>query len=325
MSKADVLANYEKRLSCTGALRTQYLKYARAFIDYGNGTLDRDIVTGYIEKLRSAKFSEGTVNFHFRLIRTIFARNHIDWPFNRGEAPPVSKAKLVKPSYSPDLIIKLITSTIKTGTPEEKAFLALSTTYGLRRTEMVHLGVPDVLIKERLLHIATAKHGEERHHLIPEEIVPYLEAWDFSTPLSESYMTSLIYRIEYRAGERHFNRVGWHSIRRALNTALRKRIDEEKTSRFMRWKKSENGSASMSDTYIAGLTVGVGGEITHEASHAAESDGEIFEVHPFIKYWQQEAICQTKPKAETKSKKATPKSSTRVSCAAAKKPSSRKG
>jgi len=313
MSKADILSNYEKRLSCKGILRSQYLKYAAAFLDYSNGALDRDSVMGYVEKLRRSNFSEGTVNFHFRLVRTLFGRNHVDWPFNRGEAPMVSKAKLVKPAYSPDLIIKFIKSTIKNGTAEEKAFLALSTTFGLRRTELVHLGQGDVMVKERLLHIATAKHGEERHHLIPEEIVPYLEAWDFSTKLSESFMSSLVYRIEFRAGENHFNRVGWHSTRRALNTCLRKVLDRDKVVRFMRWTASE--ATSMSDTYIADMTVGLNGAVTHEAANAARSDREIFDVHPFLKYWKQEEICRIKNKA-------TPKTSTNALSAGARKPSS---
>lgn len=285
----EALDKYSRRLSSTGAMRAQYIRYAKEFLLYADGLLDREAVLGYVQRMQEQKLSEGTINFKFRLVRTLFSRSGIEWPFNRGEAPRVTKAKLLKPTYSPELVLKLIHSTKTKGEPEEKAFLALSTTYGLRRTEMVHMGEDDVLTSDHIIHIATAKHGEERDHLIPEEIVPYLNGWDFSRKLSDSFMMAVLYRIEYRAGVNHTFRAGWHSVRRILNTMLRRQVEEHKIElpdvmRFMRWTQEEQ-KYIMSDTYMADTLIGVDGKITHVASGAVLSDKNIFAVHPFVKFW----------------------------------------
>jgi integrase len=281
----EILENYTRRLSCTGALRAQYIRYAVEFLDYAGGEITREKVLSYVEKQRRKGQSDGTVNFKFRQIRTIFSRNNMEWPFNRGEAPQIRENKVNAPALDPEVIIEMIEAVKKKGQVDERFFLALSSTYGVRRTELRNLIPGDILLKDRVLHIATAKHGRDRNHMIPEQIVPYLEAYEFSeTTVSDFYLLGVWYRLENMVGMEHTNRVGFHAVRRTIDTMLLRSLPDATVSSFMRWK--QRTSSSMSFRYSAQTFVGKGGPTTKVTGESLETDKLVFEVHPFIKYWE---------------------------------------
>jgi len=170
------------------------------------------------------------------------------------------------------------------GEADEAAFVALSTTYGLRRIEMVNLEQRDIRIRDGTIHIATAKHGRERTHLIPPEIIPCLERYDFNQQISEFGLFVMWHRIEYKIGLNHTNQVGWHSIRRTLNTLLLRRLPEATVMSFLRWK--QRTSSHMPFRYSAIRFVGEEGVTTEVVGEALDVDNEVFQVHPFIEYWR---------------------------------------
>lgn len=87
MDKAKLLDRYEKGLSSKGKNRTLFLRYAREFLDYGDGKMDKVTVQGFLKHLKEKNYSAGTIKFAFQVVRTLFRRNEEYWPFNRGEGP----------------------------------------------------------------------------------------------------------------------------------------------------------------------------------------------------------------------------------------------
>ena len=283
MSNEELLESYSKRLGSTGKTRRLYLRFASNFLEYAGGEFDREKIDKYLASLRRHKYSDGSVNLIFRTIRTLFSRNNMEWPYNRGESPLIREDKIQAPALDPDIIGEMIQAVKSKGDPDEKAFLAISTTYATRRIEMIGLVMDDVRIKDKTIHITTAKHGRERTHMLPEEILPYLEGFDFDVGTSDSEIFALWYRLEYRIGLDHTNQVGWHSVRRTLNTLLLDNLPESTVMSFMRWK--QRTSSHMPYRYSAQRFVGREGMSTKVVGEAKDVDSKVFAVHPFLKYW----------------------------------------
>lgn len=285
MTNEELLENYSKGLGSKGKTRNLYMRYAQDFLGYAAGTLDRETIERYLEHLKKThKYSEGSVNLVFRIVRTLFARSSIEWPFRRGEAPQISEDDIEAPALDPDVIGEMILAVKADGEANERAFLAISTTYFTRRIEMVGLTQSDVNLKGKTIHIATVKHGRERTHLIPEEIVPYLKGYNFDIGISEFGLFTLWYRLEHKIGLQHINQVGFHSIRRTGNTILLDHLPENVVMSFLRWK--QRTSSHMPYRYSAQRYVGKEGITTKVFGAAKDVDTKVFEVHPFIKYWE---------------------------------------
>lgn len=288
MHSKEILERYMNSLASTGKTRNQYERFAKEFLDFSDGDFNRATINKYIEHLkRKHHYSDGSINFAFRVVRTMHSRSlekeGIEWPFRRGESPSIREDKILAPALHPQTLGKIIYAVRGKGQPAERAFLALSTTYALRRIEMVELGWEDVRLKDRTIHIATAKHGRERTHLIPEVILPYLADYDFSEKRSENFVFTLWYQIEHSIGMKHTDQVGWHSIRRSLNTMLLRVLPEATVMSFLRWK--QRTSSHMPYRYSAQRFVGEEGESTEVVGDALDVDNEVFRVHPFLGFW----------------------------------------
>lgn len=285
MDNRQILEKYEKWLASKGKTRNLYLRYAGNFLEYADSQFDRQTIDRYLDHLRRThSYSDGTVHFIFGILRTLLTRNGIEWPYRRGEAPVIRENKVVAPALHPTTIMRMIEATKARGQPDEKAWLALSTTYGLRRVEMQELAPDDIKLRTRVIHIATAKHGRERNHRIPEEIVPYIRGYDFP-PMAEFQSFVLWYRLENLIEAKHVNQVGLHAIRRTLNTLLLRVLPEATVMSFMRWK--QRTSSHMPYRYTAITFVGEEGEESVElVGDALTVDKEVFEKHPFLEFWR---------------------------------------
>lgn len=300
MDKDTLLQRYRNGLGSTGKNQKLYLRYAQDFLDYGNGSFERQTIEKYLERLRRTtyphgdnrqKYSDGTINFRFRIIRSVFNRSAalliqegVEWPFRRGETPQIREKNVRFLALNPKTIQRMILAIKETGGVDEQAFLSLSTTYGLRRIEMITLDPRDIKLKDRVIHITTAKHGRERSHLIPEEIIPYLSAYDFSQVVSEFGLLCLWYRMESRIALAHIDGVGFHSIRRTLNTLLGKELPDVTVKSFLRHK--QRTSSDMTYRYSAVTFVGEEEDVTELVSSDASADSDVFSKHPFLKYWR---------------------------------------
>jgi len=151
----------------------------------------------------------------------------------------------------------------------ELCYLALATTYGLRRIEMTRLE-PSSFLDEHHLVVDTAKGGSRTTHLIPPQIAPYLGCFKHYEADS---LTHMFHRIARKCGLNTGAGYGWHSMRRSLATEL---IMSEASAlnviRFMRWSDAS--------------TRGEFGMLTIYAKKDQERiDNDIFKIHPFLDFW----------------------------------------
>jgi len=283
-TKNKLLKKYTDNLA-NSSNRNHYIRYAGAFLDKAEG-LDKVSIDRYIETLRK-DYSPGTINFAFRVIRRLFGVNKLDWEYRQGEAPTIGQRDEYRPQLSPR-IIEMLISTAKTGRLfiAEQCFVALSTTYGLRREEIANLQPADINLKAGSIYIATLKFGRERYHLLPQEIKPYLAAHDFTQRYAVATVSQMFKRILVKsgAGELKKHRLGWHSIRRpVLEGLVNNGVNVLAARAFLRWKGAA-GDLAMPARYYGNVTVDLGQ--TEPVLEEAKGDEKIFEKHPFLEFWR---------------------------------------
>jgi site-specific recombinase XerD len=275
----EALVRYQDQM--TAGASPQYLAIAAQYCE--RHALTREDVAQYIADLRRRGYADGTVDKHWRVIRRLFKVNGVEWPFRRGESPTIREQDVHALALPKDTIQRLILSA-RNLSPSRAAYLALSTTYGLRRTELQRT-LPDRWDLSRgLLYVETAKHGRQRYHKIPEAILPVLErAVPHMERESEYRLSQAFHAIERLAGVEHAEDTGWHAIRRSLNHYL---IEAGATpfavEHFLRWKRSAN---NMVARYHAVTFVGADGGIS-QGDNDRKLDEEIFQVHPFLPIWR---------------------------------------
>jgi len=286
LDKDAILAKYVTNLSNSGN-KNIYLAYARDFLEHAN-TLDRAAVDKHLNTLRRKGRKPGTVNFAFRVIRRLFIVNGIEWEYRRGEAPSIGQRDEYRPQLSTDIIRVMAESAISDKLPaDESCFLACSTIYGLRREEMVDLKPDDVDLANNAIYVSTVKHGRQRYHQVPPEIKPYLAAHDFSKRYSLTAMSQLFWMIVNNSGLEGLKsqRLGWHSIRRAvLDGLIDNGVNAFAARAFLRWKGSSSAEMAMPERYYGNVVVNLNGSTP--LLEEAAGDEEIFQKHPFIPLWR---------------------------------------
>ena len=242
---------------------------------------NRAAVITYMKYLREEKgYSDNSINLKWRTLRRFFIVNGLEWPFTRNEVPRVRESEVYAPAIHPEIIKKFI-GLAHAGelTQQEAALLALSTTYGHRRAELASTEKEDVDVDHGMLHVKTLKHGRERWHLLRDELVPWVEGYDFPK-LTEDKVTRVYLSIESKAGLQHIEATGWHSIRRTLVTLIGHYCSELEVHKFFRW-----GSTSMEQRYTAVTFVGLE-EIDRELNIPESMlDEKVMAQHPFLSLW----------------------------------------
>jgi len=227
----------------------------------------RSDVIRYLSWLREQGFRQSSIAVMLRAVKLLAQVQ--GWEFPRLVMPRTRGSDVRRPALSYEEVCRMIRRGKELLSPRELAYLALSTTYGLRREELGSLGEIDGTVT-----VQTVKGGPVTTHLVPNEIKPYLVGY---RKACGSYM-SLVFRriITKLAVEKRGERCGWHSIRRGLVTRL---VSEKaplvNTIRFMRWSEaSVKGAFGMVSIYAV--------------PDQAEIDLSIFKVHPFLPVWGEE-------------------------------------
>jgi integrase len=231
---------------------------------------NRADVLKFLNLLISEGKSKSYVRWVTYVLRRFFKSLDIEFPLSSDEFPPSpSEADIKAPVISRDALVQLIKAVKESGTSRMKAYLALSTTYGLRRGEMVKVEPSD--IKDGRIVIHTLKGGSPRVHIIPEEINVYLSGYGFET-IHEQTLIYLFPQMQELAGLAHNDREGFHSIRRRLVTdLLDARVPIHFVYSFMRWKMSPRLG-----------TMGI-----YTRPDPGEVDRAVFKVHPYLGLWRQ--------------------------------------
>jgi len=226
-----------------------------------------------------------TKNVLYQLLRKLYQIAEWDWNDNIVKRPPKIDFENVKtPVLDKDLIIQTINNA-NTLSPLLKTIWALSTTWGMRRNEILMiLENPDWVMTDEdppRLKIKAQKGGITRLSLIPEEIFDVIELikkHDMS--ISKSRISALFHHIIYRTTgklmpEKGF---GYHSVRRALINYLLPpytTLSDAEVFRFMRWSDTAAGRVSILYRYAS----------TAKEESWFDLDRKVYSQHPWLKYW----------------------------------------
>lgn len=250
--------------------------YAKKFLVFAgdkplgewNGTLVREFLT----HLENEDYAQGTVRQAYAVAKRVFdaakivsdedkmqAFKNVDinnpsaaaemlkivhmsqapvWDMGKRQAPRVTDA--LKPAHTLEEIEAMIRAKLS---GEERAYLALSTILGLRREELCRVRREYLDFEGGRIFVLTAKGGEQRWQLLPEEIIPYLDI-AFNS-MSVFGMTALYWRVCAKAGLEKREGYGFHAIRRMLDTVLVKKFGELMTHIFLRWKLSASSQMEL--------------------------------------------------------------------------------
>jgi hypothetical protein len=238
--------------------------------DYSRG----DIIN-FLASLRENGIKQNSINTIMRPIKLLCEIQGWEGGWHRLSMQKVKSSDISRPRCSLEQIEYLIRKArnLKDGkgklicSESELAYIAVSTTYGLRREEIGTLEIYDGHVR-----VNTAKGGEPTNHLVPGSIKCYLKGYRRVNDVR--YLTRLFWIIVNKVGLDIDSGYGWHSIRRALTTELADMdIAAMKVMRFMRWSE---------DT----LKREFGMMAIYAAGEQEDIDRYIFKVHPFLKYWK---------------------------------------
>jgi len=274
MNKNELIKRIDERLAGSSKHTiSQFKAVISRFYDFSKGDFTRASVVKYIQKLERDGYAPGTRKTHYRIIKRGFEFVEVPWPF--GKRPP-SELPIEVAEWDVERIpiavedVEAMVTGAKNGTlsPAQVALLCASTVYGLRRIELVELSSELLDLENGRLRIVTAKHGRSREHLIPEMIKLYLKSYPFGK-YNEFGLSQAFHQIRQAVGLPRVEGMGWHSIRRTIDTLLLNVLPLPVVRDYLRWKKS---SMEMALVYWTPLSV-------------EEIDKQVFEVHPFLPFW----------------------------------------
>lgn len=234
----------------------------------------------YFLHRREQGISERTLTKEFVQVRKLALANEWPWPFTSDDRP-VAEEEPFAPAFTPEEVQTLIKARDEYSRGE-RFYLAVSTTWGLRREEMVRIRKRDYT--DTSIKIKTAKRGLRVEHVIPDEIKPILQ--NYHPKLNSiSSLSYVFYRILAKAGMEQRKGYGWHSVRRTLRTLLEWNLAENRlplslVADFMGWSKAQKGII-----YGGAPMLGVYAHPEIMSSDPFGIDKLVLNVHPFVKLW----------------------------------------
>ena len=227
---------------------------------------DRDDVVRYLCHLREQEYRQSSIDVMVRPVKLLAQIQ--GWDFPRLTMPKVRDGNVSRPMLSREEACQMIRRGKGVLSARELAYLAFSTTYGLRREELTGLGRIDGKVT-----VKTVKGGPVTTHVVPDEIRPYLAGYETTGVRHMSRVFQrIVNKVDLSLGEGNY---GWHAIRRALATELLYRdVSLINVVRFMRW----------SDGNLKG---GFGMLAIYGKRNQEEIDRSVFRIHPFLSIWSE--------------------------------------
>lgn len=260
-----------------------YLSVANIFLTWlgdSKQPTDKDYRRYFIWRRKSG-ISESTLGKDFAILKKLANANDWAWTFTKEDRPEAEGE-----SYSPAFTLQQVETFIRSRnnySPGEKFYLALSTTWGLRRQDMANIKKRDY--DGETIFIRRAKGGQKRRHLIPDEIKDIIAAHRANIGDASS-LTRMFHRIANKAGLSLDAGYGFHSIRRSLATFLptnlaRAGLDISLMADYMGWSRRTKGMV-----FFGSAMPGVYGhpEILRDDPYAV--DRLVIPVHPFLPFYR---------------------------------------
>ena len=234
----------------------------------------------YFVRRRDEGIRDSSLRTNFAVLEKLYKANHWDWPLE-SEDRPEAPSETNTPAFTREEVEQLIKNR-ELYSKGENFYLAIATIYAPRRIELAR--IKKRYIKKNTIYIDTAKHGEKRTHLIPDEIMPYIEAYR-PRQHNVSSLSAMFARIcEKGLGEKKKG-YGWHCFRTTMDTLLPialAKADKPLTlvGFFLRWSRRSTGAR-----FLGTPMGGVYARPEILSSNPYFIDREVFEVHPFLKHW----------------------------------------
>jgi integrase len=237
---------------------------------------NRDVLYEYISYVqKKRKCTQAYINYLIRgPIGCLFRMNGLQIPV---KLPKITRGRMItmenRTQFKPEEIASLIKAAKASKNPAWCAYMALSSIYGLRVSEMASMEKKDVHPLKKTIMVHTAKGGILTEHIVPDAIAPYLFNYDF--PPAKTYMLNgILKEIAAKAGVDVPLRKSWHAVRHGAVTACqavrdaeeRRLLDDDTIFRFFRW----SGGTTM-NIYVT--------------PDAGKTDERMFKHHPFLEYW----------------------------------------
>lgn len=267
---------------------TSYLCIANNFLTWlGNRIPPEEMdLRRYFVYRREGGIGEGSLRTTFAVLQKLYRANHWDWPMGSDDRPE-EPLETNTPAFTREEVDQLIKNR-ELYSKAECFYLAIATIYAPRRIELARIKKRS--IKGNTLYIDTAKKGQKRTHLIPDEIMPYIEAY-YPRENNVSTMSAMFHRICKKAGVEleKGKGYGFHCFRRTIDTLLPvalAKADKPLTlvGYFLRWSRKATGAR-----FLGTAMGGVYARPDILSSDPFFVDREVFSVHPFLAPWGEEA------------------------------------
>jgi hypothetical protein len=159
----------------------------------------RDDVIRYLSCLREEGYRQSSIDVMLRPVKLLAQIQ--GWSFPRLTMPKVRDGDVSRPILSRGEVCLMIRRGKEVLSARELAYLALSSTYGLRREELSGLGRIDGRVTVR-----TVKGGPVTVHVVPDEIRPYLAGYERT---GVRYMSSVFGENYWKGGYSFTGRQLW--------------------------------------------------------------------------------------------------------------------
>jgi len=265
---------------------TSYLSAANQFLTWLGDKIPPDDMDlrRYFLKRRDEGISENTLRTDFAKLKKLYLANHWEFTLTADDKPEAPSEEIATPAFTREEVAQLIKNRASY-TKGELFYLAIAITMAPRRIELARIKKRD--IKDHSIRIDTAKHGQKRTHLIPEEIMPYIEAYR-PREHGVSSLTVMFRRICKKGLGEEKRGYGWHSFRRCLITLLISSLAQNNLpitlgAEYMRWSKKTIGAA-----FLGSITAATYIRQEARSDDPFYVDKLILSVHPFLKLWGEE-------------------------------------
>ena len=261
---------------------TGYLSVASQFLAWLGDKIPPDDMDlrRYFLKRRDEGISENTLRTDFAKLKKLYLANHWNWTFV-AEDRPEATSEPNTPAFTKEEVSKLIKNR-ELYSKGERFYLAIATVYAPRRIELARIKKRD--IGDNTLRIDTAKHGEKRTHLIPDEIMPYIKAYR-PRENNVSSLSAMFDRICKKGLGEKKKGYGWHSFRRCLITLLISSLAQNNLpitlgAEYMRWSRRTIGAA-----FLGSITAATYVRQEARSDDPYYVDKLILSAHPFLPLW----------------------------------------
>lgn len=233
----------------------------------------------YVALRRAAGAADSTLLNELAAVRRMYDLSDITLP--RVDLRLRAPAE-VGPTLHPDSILRLIAWARTPGAPPlTRRYLAVGSLYGARVSELAALRQEDVDLSHRRIYFWTLKGGDRRWQSIPADAAWALAgAWAPHRPQS---LQRVFVDACSAAGVPREDGMGWHSLRRGLQFAMRQAgVSLEVRHAFTRWSGGRAGE-DIAD-YYAGASRLLGPQGWVQVARD-DPDAAAWARHPFLPAW----------------------------------------